>query len=289
MAGGIGYFADLPDEINTLKEIDPFQGYWIRTTKPVTLQVSGPSLSQDHYLPVHPGWNLVPYLTAATTPITEALSSISGHYLAVRGYKNGAMSFWPQLPSTMNTLQVMEPGLGYWILLSDVHMILQYPAYYGGPPSDSATRSITSVAADPLINAAAVNRPQLATGVTASDQWMDLYSFDVKANGQPAQPGTIVTVYDPRGRKVGQTVVRTAGWVGVLPIYGKSSFTNELDGALPDEPLTFHLDGQPATVTDLAGNPVRWLKDGVLQQVVISAVGEGLNNRKYLYLPLVNR
>ncbi|MEZ4867541.1 MAG: VWA domain-containing protein [Caldilineaceae bacterium] len=287
--GGLGYFEDLPDEINTLKEIDPFQGYWIRTTKPVTLQVSGPSLLQDHYIPVHPGWNLVPYLTAASTPITEALSSIEGSYLAVRGYKNGAMSFWPQLPSNMNTLQTLEPGLGYWILISDTHTILQYPAYFGGPPSIDEITTAAYEMSSAQGSVATTNHPQAAKDVTPTEQWMDLYSFAVQINGQPAPSGTMVSVYDPRGRKIGGAIVQTPGWVGVLSAYGKSSFTDEIDGALPGDVLTIRINGEPVTATDPTGNPVRWLADGALQQIVITAFGDRFNLDNTLYLPLINQ
>lgn len=266
--GLLAYDTCLPLKVNTLKEIDPFQGYWIRTTKPITLQINGPSLLQNVYIPVHPGWNLVPYLSTVATPITEALSSIDGQYLGVRGYMNGAMSYWPQLPDSMNTLQMLEPNLGYWILMTNTHSLLQYPEYVEGPPDYSATAA--SISLESRRQTVFSNQPQNADGVTPTERWFDLYSYSVTANGSPVPRGTVISVYAPRGRKIGEAVVQTPGWMGVLSVYGKSGFTNEIDGALAGEQLSFAINGIPATATDVNGDPILWTTDGDLQEIILS-------------------
>lgn len=264
--GALAFYSDLPDEFNTLNEIDPYQGYWIRTTRPVTLVVTGPNLQQDAYLPVHPGWNLVPYLPAASSLITDALSSLHGNYLAVRGYSGGAMSYWPQLPATMNTLQLLEPDLAYWILVTGTHTILDYPPYFAGLPATQLMPPPESGE-----GATAANRPQASAGVQPTEKWADFYSFEVMFGGHPAHPGTIVSVYDGDGRKIGESVVTTTGWMGVLSAYGDSAFTGGKDGASPGDLLTFRLNGMPATATDMSGNPVRWARDASLLQIRISS------------------
>jgi hypothetical protein len=263
--GGISFYPDLPDEFNTLKEIDPYQGFWIRTTQPITLEVAGPNLAQNASIAVHPGWNLLPYLPAASTPVTEALSSLDGQYLSVLGFRGGAMSYWPELPTNMNTLQVMEPGFGYWVKIGDQHGLLDYPAYHGYYPAESPTGVSETEQAQSTLNA-----PQSADGVIVTDRWEDFYSLDARVNGEPIPPGSRVSVYDSDGHKVGECVVHTSGQVGVLSVYGESALADAGAGAQVGEALTFRVNGVVAMASDLAGNPVNWTGHGMLQQIQLS-------------------
>ena len=137
--GALSYYPKLPSEFSTLKTMDAKHGYWIRTTLPApipawqeadpvaTLRVSGTRLAEDRPLPLAAGWNLVSYLPQVSQPVTEALHSIDGKYQAVLSFNHGALSFYPALPPDENTLQIMQPGMGYWIRTTEA-VTLTYPA-----------------------------------------------------------------------------------------------------------------------------------------------------------------
>lgn len=112
---GLSYYPSLPDEFNTLRQLDPFQGYWIKMDGEGVLVVSGYRAVSEIPLALRPGWNLVSYLSPSALPVAEALASIEGKYDAVLGYDGGALSFYPDLPDEFNTLTAMRPGYGYWI------------------------------------------------------------------------------------------------------------------------------------------------------------------------------
>jgi hypothetical protein len=66
------------------------------------------------------GWNLISYAGEQATPVTDALSSIAGKYDRVYSYRaDDTADHWKvydvSVPSYVNDLVTMEPGLGYWI------------------------------------------------------------------------------------------------------------------------------------------------------------------------------
>ena len=117
--GGLSYYPSLPAEFNTLNQMDPYWGYWIKMESQGVLVLSGYPVAADAPLALKAGWNLVSYLSPNTLPIGEALASIDGHYDAVLGYDGGALSFYSSLPDEFNSLVAMRPGRGYWIRMKD--------------------------------------------------------------------------------------------------------------------------------------------------------------------------
>ena len=264
----LAYFPDLSSSFNTLTDVDGLHGYWIRSTATVAMPVWGIKLPVNTPIAVRTGWNMVSYLPTRSLPVTDALQSIIGSVTAVRGYKGGAMSYWPQLPAPMNTLQVMEPGLGYLIRATD-NMTLTYPA-----------AAVAVAESDAVL--ATRNAPQSPAGVAATNQWMDVYSLRSTINGQPIPMGATVSVYDVRGRKVGETIVTHSGWIGVLAVYGDDPTTPDIEGARVGEALSFRVNSQ--TATTLGPDVPVWTGDGQLRQIDLSAT-EAQNR---LWLPFVN-
>jgi len=70
--------------------------------------------------------------------------------------------------------------------------------------------------------------------------------------------GTVIAAFDPQGVKCGEFTVVTAGKYGLMPCYRDDPDTPEDEGPLPGEPISFKIDGLPATPvpTSLNGNPV---------------------------------
>jgi len=113
--GGLSYYPSLPDEFNTLRLLQPYQGYWIKMQSEGVLVISGYPAASETPLALKPGWNLVGYLSPRVLPVAEALASVEGQYDAVLGYDGGGLSFYPYLPYEFNTLTAMRPGRGYWV------------------------------------------------------------------------------------------------------------------------------------------------------------------------------
>jgi hypothetical protein len=75
------------------------------------------------YLSLYPGWNFIslPLTPPPGTTIDQVLAPVSSKTVIVWGYDNTAKVWKKWTPSGPgNTLLTMEPGKGYWILMSDV-------------------------------------------------------------------------------------------------------------------------------------------------------------------------
>ena len=106
---------------NDLKNMEPGKGYWIMMTSDVTLPISG-TVPESTDIDLKIGWNLVDFNSLDSKPIAEALSSINGNYSIVWAYNaSDTTDHWkkydPGVPFG-NDLEIMEPGKGYWIMMS---------------------------------------------------------------------------------------------------------------------------------------------------------------------------
>jgi len=125
---GQSYYPGLPASLNTLKTLDAFHGYWIDMTMAATLTVVGIQLPAGTPIGLCPGYNLVGYLPQTALPVQTATNSIAGHFTSVMGFDPvlGAQSYYPALPPYLNSLQVMQPGRGYWIYATETEELI-YP------------------------------------------------------------------------------------------------------------------------------------------------------------------
>lgn len=65
------------------------------------------------------GWNLISFQVMPTNPDpTAVLSSIAGLFSVVLSYDRGGLSYYPGIPSSMNTLRAMNAYHGYWIKMN---------------------------------------------------------------------------------------------------------------------------------------------------------------------------
>ncbi|HEY7215861.1 MAG TPA: DUF6531 domain-containing protein, partial [Thermoanaerobaculia bacterium] len=103
-----------------LTAVDPKKGLWAEAPGAVVLPVAGtePATTTIHLCP---GWNLVGAPFSQPRSLTAALASIAGKYTRVFAYDAAdAGDPWDvydvAVPAWANTLQLMEPGRGYWIL-----------------------------------------------------------------------------------------------------------------------------------------------------------------------------
>ncbi|MGQ9517809.1 MAG: hypothetical protein ACUVT1_11130 [Anaerolineae bacterium] len=228
-AGAQSYYPSLPPGMNTLTTMDPYHGYWIYATEPVTLTVSGPEMPDSIPIRLCERWNLVSYLPDGPLPVLQALDSLEGQFRAVLGFDAGGLSYYPDLPPEMNTLQSLRPGLGYWIRMNQAGTLTYPPAGLG------------------LMNALVQSIPQGAgsslAGLHPTNRWADAYSLRSTLDGQPLPAGSVIEAFDPDGVKIGRFVVVEAGKFGPMPLYGDDPYTPEDEGAQPGDRITFTING----------------------------------------------
>lgn len=265
-SGPLSYYPTLPSAINTLQELDPYHGYWIKTNRSLVWPVDGSNVTINTSIPLEVGWNLVSFLPEQPLQVDVALVSLQGKYEFVRGYEGEALSFAAHLPSDLASLKTMKPGLGYWIKMNEAGK-LTYPVIKARSEGMTYQPNIYASSGSPI---------------TKSRIWMDIYATNVKWNAMLLNIGSVVTVVDSSGTIVGQTVVRQQGMIGLLPIYGDDPETSIDEGASVGDNLTILINGFEMSLTQ----QLTWQGDGALSEIPLTN-----NNRFYynhhLYLPLI--
>ena len=117
------YDSTLPDYVNDLQYVDSAMGLWIEVDEDVELPTQG-LFSATLSIPLCVGWNLISYAGEQAKPVAEALSSISGKYDRVYSYRaDDPADPWKiydvSVPSYVNDLVTLQPGVGYWIHVSE--------------------------------------------------------------------------------------------------------------------------------------------------------------------------
>jgi len=78
--------------------------------------LAGPVVQRVIHL--YPGWNLISFDVMPANPtVAGALVSIAGRYTRLLAFDctDGALSYYPSLPPSINTLKTMDALHGYWI------------------------------------------------------------------------------------------------------------------------------------------------------------------------------
>ena len=260
--GGLSYDPSLPPGISTLHQMDGYHGYWIRMNSSATLTVRGWPLPVGTPLYLCQGWNLVSYLPSVPLPVADALASINGFYTVVLGFNGGGLSYYPDLPPGMNTLQTMEQGFGYWIRTTRAGTLV-YPAG-------------TMLSAEEVLP----NAEPLLEGVIPSTEWVTVASFYSTRGGAPLPPGTLVQAFDQAGTLAGQVQVGTVPGRFAMAVYRDDPTTAVDEGLDPGERITFLVEGQPVYV--LGPEAPVWTDMGDL--LILN-----LSDRGWAYLPILTR
>ncbi|MCZ7570263.1 MAG: C25 family cysteine peptidase [Ardenticatenaceae bacterium] len=277
--GALSYYPDLPAEVNTLKEMKAEYGYWIKRVNSeqpalATLRVVGETFAADRPLALAAGWNLVSYLPRQPLPVTTALQSIDGHYSAVLGFAGGALSYYPDLDPSFNTLTAMEPLHGYWLKLNQAGT-LHYPVT---SHQLSVNSSPSPVISDPSAQTTDHWSPVTDhSPVTPTPTWVNFYGLAHLPDGTPLAIATTVLAVDPDGVTCGATAVTTEGQYGLLACYGDDPDTPEDEGARPGDTIRLVVDGQ------VLGTGM-WTAHGERQWAPLGAV-----ELHRLWLPLLRR
>lgn len=250
------YDTSLPPVFNSLKEIHAGSGYMMRITgsASVNLLAEGVSLPATTPIPLHQGWNWVGYLPTQTLPVADALQSITGQYQLVLG-QNG--TYDPALP-LFSTLQEMSAGNGY-LIYANTATTLIYP--------DSSEMG------------SSLHAPMPAN-FTAQTPFFTLVYGEVQLNGMPAPVGTVIEAVTPRGEVAGRAVVKDAGVLAFMSVYGEDETAVPLiPGFKAGEEIMWRINGHPAQST----NSLSWQNDWATHETELNLMGY------WAYLPFIQK
>ena len=110
------YTVDGPPALNSLDEIKPGLGYWIKMNQRGRL--IGQGVQPATAITLETGWNLVGYNSQTPKPIEDCISSIECNSVWTYDPDQGEwLRYFPDGPTFLNNMEFMEPGKAYWINL----------------------------------------------------------------------------------------------------------------------------------------------------------------------------
>jgi hypothetical protein len=112
----LSYCPRCPSFLNTLEGIRPGQAIVVIVDGPETLEVHGEPIDSIQ-IQINPGWNFVGYNGLAPHPPELVFEEVTGDIQFVWTYGFGKwLSYIPGVPPGLGSIELMEPGHGYWIL-----------------------------------------------------------------------------------------------------------------------------------------------------------------------------
>lgn len=123
--GGLIYKPDF-ERFSTLDSLDYYHGYWIKAKFDTVVTICGDLISPNDTLELFKGWNLVSYWPELSYTPEQALTSIDHTLVQALGYDDSLTIYKPDW--TFSTLNIMKPGLGYWVRVND-NSVLDYPGF----------------------------------------------------------------------------------------------------------------------------------------------------------------
>ena len=106
-----------------LTMLDHRRGFWIEATSAVDLPSDG-TLPAATSFELCTGWNLIGFPAGQPRHVRNALQSIEGKYVRLFGYDSTDLEdpwevFSVDVPKWANDLELMYPGRGYWVLVTE--------------------------------------------------------------------------------------------------------------------------------------------------------------------------
>ena len=120
------YTPERPAFLNTLTELKPEFGYWIKMDNSDSLEING-TIMNGAVVDLAQGWNLIGYPSLEEENLTIAFTDIMSNLELVFAWKEGIWeSYSTARPGFLNTLTTMKPGYGYWVKVNQ-NMSLTIP------------------------------------------------------------------------------------------------------------------------------------------------------------------
>jgi subtilisin family serine protease len=234
--GGLTFDPTIPPQFNTLTTMDHFHGYWFRLTESTTLSLDGTVFDHRTPLPLNTGYNLVGYFPDSPDSTVHAIGSVIDGTDVVLGYEDGGLTFDPSIPPEFNTLQLMRPGFGYWIKMSQPDTLVYPVSPVVGVPVASVGGNLTP--AGEANEGALGPQPNISMRIAPTREWIGVWGDDVQIGGDFVPVGTVVTAMDEDGVVCGWCVTHHTGQFGLMAVYGDDPDTEIDEGASPDEAVT---------------------------------------------------
>ena len=242
--------------------------------------MAGEILPEDQPLTLASGWNLAGYLPPQPLTVTTALQGIAGGYDAVLGFERTALSYYPDLDASYNTLYRMAPGYGYWISVTQA-ITLQYPLTSITGTLPMTTTRMAMERLRPVLKA------EWEAGVQPTYEWMNFYGKLALPDGTGVLTGTLVLAIDPQGVICGATAVWEPGQYGLLACYLDDPDTTVDEGAVPNDVIRLVVgEGSPPQPGSWVIGEGVWTAHGARQQVPAGSPPEQPHKT---YLPLLLR
>ncbi len=182
-----------------LSAVNPKLGLWAEAPAAVNLPVAGtePATTTIHLCA---GWNLIGAPFSQDRSVTGALSSIQGKYARVFGYDAADPAdpwevYDVAAPAWANTLQVFEPGKGYWVFATvETDLVLSNdtngPVVQITTPADlSEVTTLTNVVG--TVSGELIQQWRLAYRALGDAQWTTIGS------GTTPVVNGVLGVFDP--------------------------------------------------------------------------------------------
>ncbi len=269
-----GYAPDRPAYANALDQIDETMGIWLHMRDSAELSISG-TWPDSVPIPLHAGWNLIGFPFFESLPLEDALASIAGKYTHVATYiaeqsKNPWKEYDSLWPSSDNTLTAMDPGRGYWILVTQDCTLL---IGNSEPPSLSLEDDATKLS---LSNSMPVTQAWAPPPLPAT-----FYGL-VKENGSDVPDGTTVSAWI-NGTMYAQTSTQTyqGSSVYAIVVPGDNPATTMIEGGADGDLVTFTVGGEQMDQV------VLW-RTGVSVQVDLGVSLYPPMSRR-IYLPIIHK
>ncbi|MEM9597650.1 MAG: hypothetical protein AAGD06_25515, partial [Acidobacteriota bacterium] len=130
---------DPSDAGSDLTTLDVAKGFWLDATAVGSLPVDG-EVPASTTFQLCTGWNLIGYPSAVARHPRAALAPIEGKYLRIFGYDAFDVAdpweiYDVAVPAWANDLELLQPGRGYWILVTED---VTFQLGNDGPPPEVA-------------------------------------------------------------------------------------------------------------------------------------------------------
>jgi hypothetical protein len=215
---------DLPDQLNTLADIVPGEGYWVKLSGNAEFAYSGQPIPTGYSVDLCANWNLIGYWLGQPNGTRPAFQQVidAGSLFYVTGFEQGALLFDPILPDQINTLQVVKPGMGYWVKMASQQAGFVFPA--------PAAAKAGAVAAG----------TRATSAQTPTNRYMFVYG-QVECGLGGCSPEQEFVVETETGAVLARGSLLEDGMIPIVPVYGDDPLTQQVEGPIDGDELVVRI------------------------------------------------
>jgi hypothetical protein len=210
--------------LNTLTSIEQGRGYWVKVNENDDIFHQGIAIDDMFSIFIWEGWSILGYWPTSQNVPQEAFSELieNDNLVYVTGYDEHGFSFYdPNGLEILNTLTILENGMGYMIKVNESVEEFSYPiptGFTGRKVVRNSNPNITKTNSCMFINGSIM-----------------FHNF-------PINDESIVEIFTENGLLVGELEIIDGKFLRTGAVYGDDKFTTIIDGAVNGETLTFKLN-----------------------------------------------